>query len=156
MKYSICGQWEFTEQWSEDFLNFRTSAQPVRLPHTCKELPLHHADSGSYQMVCGYRRTLSIPDGCGKRRGFKTVALLVAGTFVISELLCCLLGFAGNLVILCIPGAVVFACNGMLTVLPIALLVAAMLLFARKFKLSDARMAEIEEELHHAEATLDR
>ena len=67
MKYSICGQWEFTEQWSEDFLNFRTSAQPVRLPHTCKELPLHHADSGSYQMVCGYRRTLSIPDGCGKR-----------------------------------------------------------------------------------------
>ena len=32
-------------------------------------------------------------------------------------LLLCLLGFAGNLALLCIPGAIVFACNGMLTVL---------------------------------------
>ena len=165
-----------------------------------------------------------------------TVSLVaaLAGYGVLLAL--CLLGFAGNLVILCIPGAVVFACNGMLTVLttlflsgsvdygelktgrreesvifsmqtfvvkaasgvsvflaglgldligltgnadetgpiaaqssqtllglrlmmtvlPIALLVAAMLLFARKFKLSDARMSEIAEELHHAEASLDR
>ena len=151
-------------------------------------------------------------------------------------LILCLLGLGGNLVLLCIPGGLVFACNGMLTVLttlflsgsvdygelktgrreesvifsmqtfvvkaasgvsvflaglgldligltgnadetgpiaaqssqtllglrlmmtvlPIALLVAAMLLFARKFKLSDARMSEIAEELHHAEASLDR
>ena len=27
MKYSICGSWEFTEQWSEDFLDFRLPAQ---------------------------------------------------------------------------------------------------------------------------------
>ena len=45
MKYSICSPWEFTEQWSEDFLNFRLPAQQVALPHTCKEVPLHFADS---------------------------------------------------------------------------------------------------------------
>ena len=44
----------------------------------------------------------------------------------------------------------------MMTVLPIALLVGAMLLFRRKFKLTDGRMAQIAEELHHGEAALDR
>ena len=148
----------------------------------------------------------------------------------------CLLGFGGNLAILCIPGGMVFACNGMLTVLttlflsgsvdygelqtgrreesvifsmqtfavkaasgvsvfltgigldligltgnadetgpiaaqssgtllglrlmmtvlPIALLAGAMGLFYRKFKLTDAKMAQIAEELHHGEAALDR
>ena len=57
MKYSICSPWEFTEQWSEDFLNFRLPAQQVALPHTCKEVPLHFADSHSYQMVCGYLKS---------------------------------------------------------------------------------------------------
>ena len=51
MKYSICSPWEFTEQWSEDFLNFRLPAQQVALPHTCKEVPLHFADSHRYQLV---------------------------------------------------------------------------------------------------------
>lgn len=165
-----------------------------------------------------------------------TVSLVaaLAGYGVLLAL--CLLGFAGNLVILCIPGAVVFACNGMLTVLttlflsgsvdygelqtgrreesvifsmqtfvvkaasgvsvfltgvgldliglvgntdetgpiaaqtsrtllglrlmmtvlPIVLLAGALLLFRRKFKLTDARMAQIAEELHHDEAGLDR
>ena len=151
-------------------------------------------------------------------------------------LMLCLLGLGGNLVLLCIPGGLVFACNGMLTVLttlflsgtvdygelqtgrreesvifsmqtfvvkaasgvsvfltgigldliglvgntdetgpvaaqsartllglrlmmtvlPIALLIGAMLLFSRKFKLTDARMAQIAEELHHGETALDR
>ena len=151
-------------------------------------------------------------------------------------LMLCLLGLGGNLVLLCIPGGLVFACNGMLTVLttlflsgtvdygelqtgrreesvifsmqtfvvkaasgvsvfltgigldliglvgntdetgpvaaqsartllglrlmmtvlPIALLIGAMLLFSRKFKLTDARMAQIAEELHHGEAAMDR
>ena len=44
----------------------------------------------------------------------------------------------------------------MMTVLPIALLVGAMLLFHRKFKLTDAKMAQIAEELHHGEAAMDR
>ena len=44
----------------------------------------------------------------------------------------------------------------MMTVLPIALLVTAQLLFHRKFKLTDDKMAQIAEELHHGEAALDR
>ena len=165
-----------------------------------------------------------------------TVSLVaaLAGYGVLLAL--CLLGFAGNLVVLCVPGAVVFACNGMLTVLttlflsgsvdygelqtgrreesvifsmqtfvvkaasgvsvfltgvgldliglvgntdetgpiaaqtggtllglrlmmtvlPIALLAGALLLFCRKFKLTDAKMAQIAEELRHDEAGLDR
>ena len=148
----------------------------------------------------------------------------------------CLLGLGGSLAVLCIPGGMVFACNGMLTVLttlflsgsvdygelqtgrreesvifsmqtfvvkaasgvsvfltgigldligltgnadetgpiavqsggtllglrlmmtvlPIALLLGAMLLFRRKFKLTDAAMAQIAQELHHDEAELGR
>ena len=163
-----------------------------------------------------------------------SLAAALAGYGVL--LMLCLLGLGGNLALLCIPGGLVFACNGMLTVLttlflsgtvdygelqtgrreesvifsmqtfvvkaasgvsvfltgigldliglvgnteetgpvaaqsartllglrlmmtvlPIALLSGAMLLFSRKFKLTDARMAQIAEELHHGEAALDR
>ena len=163
-----------------------------------------------------------------------SLAAALAGYGVL--LMLCLLGLGGNLVLLCIPGGLVFACNGMLTVLttlflsgtvdygelqtgrreesvifsmqtfvvkaasgvsvfltgigldliglvgntdetgpvaaqsartllglrlmmtvlPIALLIGAMLLFSRKFKLTDARMAQIAEELHHGEAAMDR
>ena len=43
-----------------------------------------------------------------------------------------------------------------MTVLPIVLLAGALLLFRRKFKLTDAKMAQIAEELRHDEAGLDR
>ena len=44
------------------------AGEPVRLPHTVRELPLHHADHNSYQMLCGYRRKLEISDEMmGKR-----------------------------------------------------------------------------------------
>ena len=62
MRYSICNDWEFTQEWSDEFLRFSTEGQKVRLPHTCKEIPLHYADSNSYQMICGYRRMLILPD----------------------------------------------------------------------------------------------
>lgn len=62
MKYSICNDWEFTQEWSDEFLRFSTEGQKVRLPHTCKEILLHYADSNSYQMICGYRRMLILPD----------------------------------------------------------------------------------------------
>ena len=163
-----------------------------------------------------------------------SLAAALAGYGVL--LMLCLLGLGGNLALLCIPGGLVFACNGMLTVLttlflsgtvdygelqtgrreesvifsmqtfvvkaasgvsvfltgigldliglvgntdetgpaavqsartllglrlmmtvlPIALLIGAMLLFSRKFKLTDARMDRIAEELHHGEAAMDR
>ena len=63
MKYSLCNDWEFTENWSDAFCTGApVPCQPVRLPHTCRELPLHYADPADYEMVCGYRRTLTVPD----------------------------------------------------------------------------------------------
>ena len=165
-----------------------------------------------------------------------TVSLVAALAGYGLLLVLCLLGLGGNLVLLCIPGGMVFACNGMLTVLttlflsgsvdygelktgrreesvifsmqtfvvkaasgvsvfltgvgldfiglvgnadetgpiaaqssgtllglrlmmtvlPIGLLVGAMLLFRRKFQLTDVKMTQIAEELHHGEAALER
>ena len=63
MRYSLCNHWEFTEQWSDAFCQGEpVGCRPVRLPHTCRELPLHYADPSDYEMVCGYRRTLTVPD----------------------------------------------------------------------------------------------
>lgn len=70
MKYSLCDNWEFTSEWSSDFLNGKGAAQAVRLPHTCRELPLHCIDHADYQMLCGYRRTLDIPEEMRGKRLF--------------------------------------------------------------------------------------
>ncbi len=70
MKYSLCDGWEFTPEWSDDFLNGKGTAHAVRLPHTCKELPLHCIDPEDYQMMCGYRRELSIPEELSGKRLF--------------------------------------------------------------------------------------
>lgn len=70
MRYSLCDGWEFTPEWSEDFLAGAGTADPVRLPHTCKELPLHCIDPDDYQMLCGYRRTLEIPEELRDKRIF--------------------------------------------------------------------------------------
>ena len=55
---SLCNNWEFTPEWFDGFVFGQGTGEAVRLPHTVKELPLHYADHESYQMVCGYRRTL--------------------------------------------------------------------------------------------------
>ena len=70
MRYSLCDGWEFTPVWSDDFPSGSGSAEPVRLPHTCKELPLHCIDPDDYQMLCGYRRTLEIPAEFRNKRLF--------------------------------------------------------------------------------------
>ena len=54
----INNDWEFTSHWSEAFLQGGASEVIVRLPHTVKEVPLHDADSASYQMIAGYRKHL--------------------------------------------------------------------------------------------------
>ncbi len=64
MLQSLCNHWEFTSSWEAGFEN----AVSVRLPHTVKELPLHYIDHKAYQMVCGYRKVLPIPqEYAGKR-----------------------------------------------------------------------------------------
>ncbi|MDE6725048.1 MAG: glycoside hydrolase family 2 protein, partial [Ruminiclostridium sp.] len=70
MKYSINDGWEFTSEWSEDFSKGQGTAQAVRLPHTCKELPLHCIDPKDYQMLCGYRKSLNIPENLKDKRLF--------------------------------------------------------------------------------------
>ncbi|MBR5616980.1 MAG: glycoside hydrolase family 2 protein [Oscillospiraceae bacterium] len=65
---SLCNNWEFTETWSDAFAMGEGSGETVRLPHTVRQLPLHYADHESYQMVCGYRRTLTVTEEMlGKR-----------------------------------------------------------------------------------------
>ena len=66
----IClnNDWQYTPEWSEDFLSGKGNPVPVRIPHTVSELPLHYADPLKYQMISGYRRILPItPDMKGKR-----------------------------------------------------------------------------------------
>ena len=70
MKQSICGGWEFSEQWSDEFAVWKAEAACVELPHNVKEMPLHYGDSGDYQMICGYRRKLTIPERSEEKRYF--------------------------------------------------------------------------------------
>ena len=67
---SLCNQWEFTPEWSDDFARGEGSGESVRLPHTVKEIPLHYADPDSYQMICGYRRVLKLGEELKGKRLF--------------------------------------------------------------------------------------
>jgi len=67
---SLCSHWEFTKEWTDSFLAGEGTFEPVRLPHTVRELPLHYADHESYQMVCGYRRKLEITEEMKDKRLF--------------------------------------------------------------------------------------
>ena len=59
---SLCNGWEFSPQWSEDFMRGEGHGEPVRLPHNVKELPLHYAGPEDYEGVWVYRRRLEIPE----------------------------------------------------------------------------------------------
>ena len=71
MKHSFCEDWEFTRHWTEAFGKGLPvpKQQAVRLPHTCREVPLHYASPADYEMVCGYRKKLTLePALAGSRR----------------------------------------------------------------------------------------
>ena len=57
---SLCNEWEFTTEWSDGFALGYGAGEPVRLPHTVRELPVHYADHHAYQGFCGYRRHLTL------------------------------------------------------------------------------------------------
>ena len=67
---SLCDGWEFTERWSEDFMEGLGGGERVRLPHTVREMPLHYACPEDYEMLCGYRRRLMIPEKFRGKRLF--------------------------------------------------------------------------------------
>ena len=49
-------------------MNGKVEGEPVRLPHTVQEIPLHYASPAYYETVSGYRRNLEIlPEYEGKR-----------------------------------------------------------------------------------------
>jgi hypothetical protein len=58
----------------EAFLHGGKAEETVRLPHTVKEVPLHHADPASYQMTAGYRRHLTF-DGRTERESVTSCSL---------------------------------------------------------------------------------
>ena len=59
--------WEFTACCSEAFRNGQGQYESVRLPHTCAVTPYNYFDEHIYQMVCGYRRRLSLRNINGRR-----------------------------------------------------------------------------------------
>ena len=61
--HSFCDNLEFTRHWTEAFGKGLPvpKQQTVRLPHNCRELPLHYADPADYEMVCGYRKQFRVP-----------------------------------------------------------------------------------------------
>ena len=67
---SLCNHWEFTPQVTDAFLQGLEKGESVRLPHTVKEMPLHYPDHYSYQMICGYRKMLDIPETLQGKRLF--------------------------------------------------------------------------------------
>ena len=53
--------WKFAEQFEASMTEAAyddSTMQNVRLPHTCKETPLHYFDEHCYQMISGYRRVI--------------------------------------------------------------------------------------------------
>lgn len=66
----INNNWEFTEKWTEEFLNGNGEATAVRLPHTVRQSPLHYATPADYEMISGYRRTIELPDDLDGKRVF--------------------------------------------------------------------------------------
>ena len=70
--------WEFTESWDQAFCTGGPGTEDspyalVRLPHTCRETPFHYFDESLYQMCCGYRRVLDIPEEWRNRNVILTV-----------------------------------------------------------------------------------
>ena len=67
--------WEFTPRFDDAFLRGEPceGVETVSLPHTCRETPYHYFDESEYQMVCGYRRLLSVPEAWRGKRVFLCV-----------------------------------------------------------------------------------
>ena len=66
--------WLFTPQFSESLLGAGMEGlETIRLPHTCKELPYHYFSEREYQMVCGYRKVLHVPEEWKGKRVLLTI-----------------------------------------------------------------------------------
>ena len=70
MQISLNRGWAFTPCFSDAFLNGKSvpDEQIVELPHCTAETPFDYFDESIYQMNCGYRRTLHVPDEWSGKR----------------------------------------------------------------------------------------
>ena len=73
MHLALNRDWAFTRTFDDAFLSGKGSFETVDLPHTCVETPYDYFDESIYQMVCGYRRVLSVPKDWAGKRVFLTV-----------------------------------------------------------------------------------
>ena len=63
-RYYLNDNWKFCEEYSEEMIKMTyddSAMAEARIPHTCKELPYHYFDESEYQMLCGYRKKVMIP-----------------------------------------------------------------------------------------------
>ena len=67
---TLCYGWEFIPEITDAFCEGKGTGIPVRIPHTVQELPLHYPNHHSYQMLCGYRRKLEVPEKLRGKRLF--------------------------------------------------------------------------------------
>ena len=67
--------WEFTPRYSEAFAKGEAAegTSPAALPHTCAVTPFHYFDESAYQMLCGYRRRIAVPESWRGKRVFLCV-----------------------------------------------------------------------------------
>ncbi len=66
--------WEFTGEWSDAFLAGEPlECRTVELPHTCALTPYNCFDESIYQMLCGYRRRIRVPEAWAGKRVFLNV-----------------------------------------------------------------------------------
>lgn len=62
----ISDGWLFTKDYEKGFID----AEEVRLPHSVSTLPLHYCDRKDYEMVSGYRKTITINEEDENKRIF--------------------------------------------------------------------------------------
>ena len=69
-RFNVNFGWEFVKECDAAFLlgQPRADAERVDLPHTCAVTPYDYFDESVYQMLCGYRKRIPVPeDWRGKR-----------------------------------------------------------------------------------------
>lgn len=57
-KIYLNNSFEYTDSFSEEFINGVGNGQKVRIPHTVKELPLNYVDAKDYQKTVAYRTVI--------------------------------------------------------------------------------------------------
>ncbi|MBR1660409.1 MAG: glycoside hydrolase family 2 protein [Oscillospiraceae bacterium] len=64
--------WEFTEHYTDAFSAGAggTDIETVELPHTTRVVPYSYFDESLYEMDCGYRRRLDVPESWAGKRVF--------------------------------------------------------------------------------------